>query len=169
MSIHSGLTCRSTSGLTEISPLNGRSWLAISSTDTATPVAKIPIATAAAARLSLWTMAIAISVQPACANRQAHLIQFTARVQCIFERRHDFTLRRDLPFALGRQRKGQLQCFGQRRRSEPQGSRLFRHRGPLSGNGFVNMAADQVANLYFRLSRKAGGQQYHHADCACLA
>jgi hypothetical protein len=29
--------------LTEISPLNGRSWLAISSTDTATPVAKIPM------------------------------------------------------------------------------------------------------------------------------
>src|ERR1700675_5148155 len=62
---HSGLTCRSTSGLTEISPLNGRSWLTISSTDTATPVAKIPIAIAAAARLSQWTIAIAISVQPA--------------------------------------------------------------------------------------------------------
>jgi len=51
--VHSGLTCRSTSGLTEISPLNGRSWLAISSTDMATPVAKIHIAIAAPARLSL--------------------------------------------------------------------------------------------------------------------
>ena len=51
-SCHSGLTCRSTSGLTEISPLNGRSWLAISSTETAAPVAKIAIAIAAAARLS---------------------------------------------------------------------------------------------------------------------
>jgi len=28
--------------LTEISPLNGRSWLAINSTDTATPVCKDP-------------------------------------------------------------------------------------------------------------------------------
>src|SRR4029077_6145633 len=74
---HSGLTCRSTSGLTEISPLNGRSWLAISTTDTATPVAKIPIAIAAAARLSQRTIAIAISVQPACANRQVHFTQFT--------------------------------------------------------------------------------------------
>jgi hypothetical protein len=32
--------------LTEIPPLNGWSWQAISSTDTATSVAKIPIATA---------------------------------------------------------------------------------------------------------------------------
>jgi hypothetical protein len=43
-----------------MSPLKRRSWVAIRSPDTATPVAKIPIAIAAAARLSQWIMAIAI-------------------------------------------------------------------------------------------------------------
>jgi len=53
MADHYGRTCRSTSGLTEISPVKGRSWLAIRSAHTATPDAKIAIAIAAAARLSL--------------------------------------------------------------------------------------------------------------------
>jgi hypothetical protein len=61
------------------------------------------------------------------------------------------------------------QYLGQSRRSDPQGSRLFRHRGPLSQNGFVNMAAEQVANLCFGLSLKATGQQYHHTNRACPA
>jgi hypothetical protein len=43
-----------------MSPLKRRSWVAIRSPDTATPVAEIPIAIAAAARLSQWIMAIAI-------------------------------------------------------------------------------------------------------------
>ena len=42
--------------------------------------------------------------------------------------------------------------------SDPQGSRLFSHGGPLSENGFVNMVAEKVENLCFGLSRKAGGQ-----------
>jgi hypothetical protein len=81
-------------GLTQISPLNARSWLAISSTDTATPVAKIPIAIAAAARLSLWTKAIAIGAQPACGRGRstwpnsclpAEVDALPARVHRIFE------------------------------------------------------------------------------------
>lgn len=47
------MTWRSKSGLTEISPVNGRSCEAINGIDTATPVAKVPIAAAAAPRLSL--------------------------------------------------------------------------------------------------------------------
>ena len=47
--------------------------------------------------------------------------------------------------------------------------RLFRHRGPLHRNRFVDMAPDQVANLRLRFSRKTAGQHYNRADCAGLA
>src|SRR5271169_937672 len=73
-------------GPTEIAPVNGRSCAKIKNTDAATPVAKSPIATAAASRLSLWTMAIAISAQAACKNRADYLTKLTSdlliRIRC---------------------------------------------------------------------------------------
>ena len=54
----SGMTCSKRSGPTEISPVKGALWEAINTTETATPVAKRPIAMAAVARLSLWTLTL---------------------------------------------------------------------------------------------------------------
>src|SRR5271169_3607963 len=80
------MTCNSGAGPTEIAPVNGRSCAKIKNTDAATPVAKSPIVTAAASRLSLWTMAIAISAQAACKKRADHLTKLTSdlliRIRC---------------------------------------------------------------------------------------
>src|SRR5215831_3517855 len=57
--VASGMTWRRTDGETESSPLKGWLWAAISTTAAATLVAKIVRMIRFAARLSLWTIAIA--------------------------------------------------------------------------------------------------------------
>ena len=71
------MTCNSRSGPTEISPEKGPLCEAMSTMETATPVAKIPIAMAAPSLLSLCTMAIATSANKACNRTLVHLTQLT--------------------------------------------------------------------------------------------
>src|SRR5215469_16426482 len=91
-----------------------------------------------------------------------------ACIHCVFQARYDFSLYRDLSFALEGERDCELQCLAQCRRRDPQRCGLFRHRGPLKRNSFVNMAPDQSANVCFWFSRKAGGEQNHRPDRACF-
>src|SRR5215813_2119436 len=79
---HSGVVCEAavslgttswrSSGLTEISPVKGRLYAAISSDDRAKPVAKRATAMAQVSRLSLWTIAIAMSAQSPISRIAAH-------------------------------------------------------------------------------------------------
>ena len=71
------MTCNSRSGPTEICPEKGPLCEAMSTMDTAIPVAKRPIAIAAVALLSLCTMAIATSAHKACNSTLVHLTQLT--------------------------------------------------------------------------------------------
>jgi len=71
------MTCRSGAGVTEISPVNGRSCEAISKTAAATPVANRKSEIAEAIGLSQWTIAIAMKAVAACTNKQSHFTKFT--------------------------------------------------------------------------------------------
>ena len=73
-----GITCTKGSGPTEMSPVNGRSWEAMSKIDAATPVANIASVMADASRLSLCTMAVATRAQTACRIRHNHLTAWTS-------------------------------------------------------------------------------------------
>src|SRR5262249_18049807 len=74
---YSGITCSNHCGPTDISPVNRRACDAIKIKEIATPVAKSAMASPAVSRFSMWTMAIASSVQAACRSRPTHLTQFT--------------------------------------------------------------------------------------------
>src|SRR5439155_1672915 len=74
---HFGMTCSTTDGWTESSPVNGPLCAAISTSAIPIPVAKIVRMIRFATRLSLWIMAIVTKVRPPCSSRAVHFTQFT--------------------------------------------------------------------------------------------
>ena len=97
--------------------MNGRSYAPMSKKQAAAPVAKSPIATRAAARLSPWERAIAIKTQVASITRQAHFTKpptsgdkdaLTACIESGFKRDYHLTLSDSLPLVAGCQSEREL-------------------------------------------------------------
>ena len=65
------------------------------------------------------------------------------------------SLRGLLTFADGHYSKGCLQCISEDARDRPKSGRAVSHHGPFLSRGVGNIAADQAAELNFRLSSRS--------------
>jgi hypothetical protein len=118
-----GITCWRSSGPTEISPVNGRLYEAISNTARAMPVENRVMAMAHVNRLSLCTMAIGnqrdkgLKQQNRPFDRAHGLLAdddaLATRIERVPQRGYNFTLRRSLPIVSRRVRQYPLHRLDQ--------------------------------------------------------
>src|SRR5436305_3257533 len=94
-------------------------------------------------------------------DREASALRtLPSRVQCVFECRREFTLRRLLSWAAWRQRKRELQRFGQRIGDHLRRGRAMRHQRPFLRNSVRDIVVNQAAQAHFGFSRKSRRQNH---------
>lgn len=141
----------------------------MSRTESAMPVANSASAMRQVLRLSLCTMAMAISAHGACSKRPAQFDRghrrladddaLAARHRCRLERSDDFVLPRPLTFVSGCYGERALRCLDQRRWQSRESRVLPRHSRPFLIDGVVDVLGHKRANPSLRFGGKACGQQ----------